>query len=103
MMSEHLDGAASSSSSSTSSTSVLEKWEKEEAAAAAAAESHGHNRGADHRDSLNASIAAGPLANFIQNTLCCNKMFSRAACVFERFTDGTGAGHLRRNLCAEKT
>jgi hypothetical protein len=64
MMAEHLDGTASSSSSS--STSVLEKWEKEEAAAAAAAaaESHGHSRGTDHPDSLNASIAAGPLAKF---------------------------------------
>jgi hypothetical protein len=66
MMAEHLNGTASSSSSS--STSVLEKWEKEEAAAAAAAaaESHGHGRGADRPDSLNASIAAGPLTNFIQ-------------------------------------
>ena len=60
MMAEHLNGTASSS------TSVLEKWEKEEAAAAAAAESHGHGRGTDHPDSLNASIAAGPLTNFIQ-------------------------------------
>ncbi len=64
MMAEHFNGTASSSSSS--STSVLEKWEKEEAAAAAAAESHGHGRGADRPDSLNASIAAGPLTNFSQ-------------------------------------
>lgn len=65
MMAEHLNGTASSSLSS--STSVLEKWEKEEAAAAAAvAESHGHGRGTDHTDSLNASIAAGSLTNFIQ-------------------------------------